>query len=90
MRRSTTSFSSEQKYDGTNQICGSSKSLIIMPSTEPCPFVNVTFSIPELEDHYSLLSDSGNLLSRFYASFNATSPYSFYSYPVSKFTVSEY
>ena len=27
---------------------------------------------------------------RMYAAFNATSPYSFYSYPVSKFRVSEY
>ena len=44
IQRSTVSFANEKKYDGTNKICGSSQSLIIVPSTEPCPFVNISFS----------------------------------------------
>ena len=59
-----------------------------MPTTEYCPLVNATFSVPTLEDHYLRLSDTGAKLNPFYGTFNATSPYSFYSYPISKFTVS--
>lgn len=90
IKRSTTSFNTEEKYNGNNKVCGNSRSLTIMPSSEPCPYVNVTFAIPSLEDHYLPISDPAIVLPSLYATFNATSPYSFYSYPVSKFAVSEY
>lgn len=61
-----------------------------MPQNSPCPLVNLTFELPTLEDHYSTVSDTNNLLNSLYATYNATSPYSFYSYPISKFAVSEY
>lgn len=61
-----------------------------MPNSQPCPFVNATFGIPTLEDHYLQFTDSSNLLSALYGTYNSTSPYSFYSYPISKFAVSEY
>ena len=32
IKRSATSFASEQKYDGSNKICGSSNSLVIVPA----------------------------------------------------------
>ena len=90
LQRSSVSFATESKYDGTNTICGSSQALVIMPNGSPCPYVNISFSPFSLEDHYSVVPDSNNILNPLYASYNSTSPYSFYSYPFIKFTVSEY
>jgi hypothetical protein len=36
------------------------------------------------------ISDLNSLLPPIYGAYNSTSPYSFYSYPISKFSVSEY
>ena len=36
------------------------------------------------------MSDASNLLPPIYGAYNSTSPYSFYSYPIIKFAVSEY
>ena len=90
LKRSSVSFSNEQKYDGTNKICGSSQSLVIVPLSEPCPFVNISFSAFSLEDNYVTVTDSATYLKTMYASFNSTSPYSFYSYPIANFAASEY
>lgn len=90
VKRSTVSFYNEQKYDGTNQICGSSQSLVIVPMGQPCPLVNISFTAFTLEDHMVTLSNTNMSLPNMYASYNSTSPYSFYTYPVSKFAVSEY
>lgn len=88
--RSPVSFFTEGKYDGTNKLCGSSQSVIVLPTSEPCPFVNISYANFTLEDHVSVVTDTPSVLSPLYVSYNSTSPYSFYSYPISKFTVSEY
>lgn len=61
-----------------------------MPSTDTCPYVNISFTSFALEDHYTTVTDTDNILSPIYVSYNSTSPYSFYSYPFIKFAVSEY
>lgn len=48
IRRSTVSFANEEKYDGSNKICGSSDSLVIVPTGAACPIVNLTVGIPTL------------------------------------------
>ena len=90
IKRSTVSFLTEQRYSGSNKKCGSSQSLVIMPTLEPCPYVNISFSNFTLEDHVSTATNSLSILPTMYLSFNSTSPYSFYSYPAIKFAVSEY
>jgi hypothetical protein len=90
LKRSSVSFANEQKYDGSNQICGSSQSLVIVPAGEPCPYVNISFSAFALEDHQNVATGSTQFLKTLFASYNSTSPYSFYSYPITKFAVSEY
>ena len=48
VKRSTVSFANEMKFDNTNKICGSSQSLVVVPTSEPCPLVNIsmnTFSL---------------------------------------------
>lgn len=42
-----------------------------------------------LEDQIYIADDAGGLLGKMYGAYNSTSPYSFYSYPVVKFAVSE-
>ncbi len=88
IKRSSVSFANEAKYDGTNKICGSSQSLVIMPIGDNCPVVNISFSSFTLEDNYFTVLNSGPLMNTLYATFNATSPYSFYTYPISKLVVS--
>jgi hypothetical protein len=61
-----------------------------MPTTDPCPYVNISFSPFPLEDHYLTVSDTNTMINPIYVSYNSTSPYSFYSYPFIKFAVSEY
>ena len=62
-----------------------------MPQGSPCPFVNITSSYTNLEDNQVLISDVDQVYDKVLLGvFNATSPYSFYNYPVSQFTVSEY
>ena len=91
IQRSSVSFANEQKYDNsTNELCGGSQSLVVVPSGSACPLVNISFTMFTLEDHYSVAEDNASLLSPLYYSFNSTSPYSFYSYPVAKMAVSEY
>lgn len=60
-----------------------------MPTSEPCPFVNMSFTSFALEDHQVTVNDPNHMLNPLYVSYNSTSPYSFYSYPFIKFTVSE-
>ena len=62
----------------------------MVPNSESCPFVNISFTLPALEDHYTSVTDSDGVLNTLYMSFNSTSPYSFYSYPFIKFAVQEY
>lgn len=61
-----------------------------MPGSEPCPFVNISFTPFTLEDHSAVVNDPSSMLNTLYVSYNSTSPYSFYSYPFVKFKVSEY
>lgn len=61
-----------------------------MPSGSTCPYVNISFTSFPLEDHQSTVNDPLSMLSPLYVSYNSTSPYSFYSYPFIKFSVSEY
>ena len=63
---------------------------MVVPTAETCPFVNISFTLFALEDHYTTVTDSGSILNTMYMSFNSTSPYSFYSYPFIKFAVQEY
>lgn len=90
IRRSSVSFATEKKYDESNKLCGSSSSLVVVDKSEPCPLVNLTGMIPTLEDHYRVVLDDDQVLNTFYVTYNATSPYSFYSYPLSKMVVSEH
>jgi hypothetical protein len=90
LRRSPVSFHNEQRYDGTNKICGSSQSLVVVPVGEPCPLVNVSFTPFQLEDHFLTVPDPDQVLPTLYASFNSTSPYSFYAYPVAKLGAQEF
>ena len=48
VRRSSVSFATQEQYDGKNKICGSSDSLVIMPSNSPCPIVNLSLTLPNL------------------------------------------
>lgn len=90
IKRSSVSFATEAKYDGSNIICGSSQSLVIMPTGENCPLVNISFTAFSLEDNYFTVLNSAPLMKTLYAAFNSTSPYSFYTYPIGKLVVSEY
>ena len=91
VKRSSVSMYTEEKYDeNIHKICGSSQSLVIMPNNEDCPFVNLTIAPPTLESN-TVLIENGTILSNpLYGIFNATSPYSFYTYPINDFKVSEY
>ena len=64
--------------------------MVVVPTAESCPYVNMSFTLFALEDHYSTLTDNESVLNTLYASFNSTSPYSFYSYPMIKFAVEEF
>ena len=92
LRRSSVSFANENSYDstGSNKICGSSSSLVIIPTSEPCPYVNVSYSNFELENNTLVINDPESLLPALNALFNSTSPFSFYTYPIIKFKVSEF
>lgn len=83
-------MTTEEKYDPSkHQICGSSHGLVIMPKGDRCPYVNVTFGQPTIEDNKQLIE--GSLFENpLYGIFNATSPYSFYTYPIENFRVSEH
>lgn len=71
-------------------MCGSSSSLVIVPISEPCPYVNISFSSFSLENNSLVISDTESLLPTMKAAYNSTSPYSFYTYPIVKFQISEY
>ena len=88
MKRSVVSFGNEKRFDNTNKICGSSQSLVVVPMSEPCPLVNISMNMFSLEDNIYTAEDLDNLLPKIYGAYNSTSPYSFYSYPVIKFSVS--
>ena len=90
LKRSSVSFANEQRYNGNNKLCGSSQSLVVVPQSESCPYVNISFTQFALEDHMVVVNDPNTMLEKLYASYNSTSPYSFYAYPVVKFAVSEY
>ena len=91
VQRSPVSLYNEERYNGaSNKLCGSSQSLVVMPTAASCPFVNISFSLFPLEDHYSTVNDTDGVLNSLYVAFNSTSPYSFYSYPIIKFAVQEY
>ena len=91
VQRSEVSMLTEEKYDESkHKICSSSNGLVIMPNGENCPYVNVTFVEPTLETYKATIEDGTILMSPLYGIFNATSPYSFYNYPISDFKVSEY
>jgi hypothetical protein len=62
--------------------------LVIIPVTEPCPYVNLSYTAFPLENNMITISSSN--LPNLYAAFDSTSAYSFYSYPIVNFKVDEY
>ena len=62
-----------------------------MPQGTQCPFVNLRLNFSNLEENQVLIADADQVYNKeLYGVFNATSPYSFYNYPISQFMVSEY
>lgn len=52
--------------------------------------MNVTFNEPTVENNKKVIEDGVIFENAFYGIYNATSPYSFYTYPIHDFMVSEY
>ena len=88
LKRSDVSFKNEERYASGMKLCGNSESLVVVPENDPCPLVNITEDVPSLDEHYRLLVDADNILESYYGTFNATSPYTFEAYPISKMAVS--
>lgn len=88
LKRSVVSLYNEPSLGSQTKICGKSNSLVVVPVTEHCPFVNVSFTAFALESNMMTISSSQ--LRDFYAAFDSTSAYSFYSYPLVDFMVDEY
>jgi hypothetical protein len=57
--------------------------------SEPCPYVNISFSQFSLEDNFVVVTNSASKLKAKYAHFNVP-PYSFSSYLITEFAVSDY